>query len=79
MIPFCTVPGRPKELRLEILNETAVCLSWASPDSPNGVILEYEVTYYGHKPVESGKVINHVLILHAQSFLNIIFRMRVME
>lgn len=54
---FCTVPGQPKDLKVEILNETAVSLSWASPDSPNGVIVEYEVIYYGYKPVESNKVI----------------------
>ena len=58
MTPFCTVPGKPKELKLEVLNETAVSLSWAPPDSPNGVILDYEVIYYGYKPVESNKVTN---------------------
>ena len=56
MTPFCTVPGEPKELMLKVLNETAVRLSWAPPDSPNGVILDYEVIYYGYKLVECNKV-----------------------
>lgn len=57
MTKFCTVPDEPKELKVVMLNETAVSLSWAPPDSPNGVIVEYEVIYYGYMPVESNKVL----------------------
>jgi len=74
MIQFGTVPGQPKELKLEVLNETAVSLSWAPPDSPNGVILEYEVIYYGYKPVENSKVKQSASFLCSASlFLKILF------
>ena len=39
-----------------MINETAVRLSWATPDSPNGIILEYQVIYYGYKPVTAKRV-----------------------
>ena len=75
MIRFGTVPGQPKELKLEVLNETAISLSWAPPDSPNGVILEYEVIYYGYKPVENSKVKQSAFFLCSASlFLKILFQ-----
>ena len=44
------VPPTPKNPESQVLNETAVSLVWYTPDSPNGIILEYQVIYYGYKP-----------------------------
>lgn len=41
------VPGAPKDGTIEILNITAVSLSWNRPDKPNGIVLDYQVIYYG--------------------------------
>jgi len=54
-----TVPDRPQNIKLEMVSKTAVSLSWAPPDSPNGVILEYEVFYYGYKPEKDEKVMKY--------------------
>ena len=35
---------------LEVINETAVIVFWSAPDSPNGVIREYQIIYTGYKP-----------------------------
>ena len=42
---FVTAPGRPGELSLIMIALNAVNISWTEPSSPNGVILEYEVSY----------------------------------
>lgn len=47
-----TVPSVPKEVVGEVLNSTAVSLSWNPPDNPNGVILGYQLTYYGYRNPE---------------------------
>lgn len=52
---FQIVPAAPKELVSEILNETAVRLVWSPPDNPNGVILGYQVIYFGYTPLPAAK------------------------
>ena len=37
---------------LTVLNETAVRLVWSPPDNPNGIIIEYQVIYYGYIPLQ---------------------------
>jgi receptor-type tyrosine-protein phosphatase Q len=41
------VPLKVGEPVLTVLNETAVRLVWSPPDNPNGIIIEYQVIYYG--------------------------------
>ena len=55
LFTFPIVPAAPKEPVSEILNETAVRLMWSSPDNPNGIILVYQVIYYGYKPLPETK------------------------
>ena len=50
--PHCSVPGAPKDLVLEIVNITATKITWSAPDDPNGVILNYQVTYNGYQSAE---------------------------
>ena len=42
------VPGRPTDLIGNARNGTSVLLSWNKPNDPNGVILGYQVFYYGY-------------------------------
>ena len=42
-------PGRPTDLVANPQNETSVLLRWSKPNDPNGVILGYQVFYYGYK------------------------------
>ena len=48
------MPSKP-EGKTERLNDTAISLFLLPPNSPNGVILEYQVRYYGYKPLERKK------------------------
>ena len=41
------VPGLPENFTVQVLNYTTVRLTWLPPSSPNGVILFYNITYYG--------------------------------
>ena len=43
-----TVPSAPVDVTGEIFNGTMVLLQWSPPEEPNGILLEYQVTYYGH-------------------------------
>ena len=42
-------PGHPTNLTGNVQDETSVQLSWSKPNDPNGVILGYQVFYYGYK------------------------------
>jgi len=42
-------PGRPTNLIRSIQDKTSVRLHWNKPNDPNGVILGYQVFYYGYK------------------------------
>ena len=42
-------PGRPTNLTGNVQDETSVQLHWSEPNDPNGVILGYQVFYYGYK------------------------------
>ena len=42
-------PGRPTNLTGNVQDETSVQLHWSKPNDPNGIILGYQVFYYGYK------------------------------
>ena len=42
-------PGHPTNLTGNVQDETSVQLHWSKPNDPNGVILGYQVFYYGYK------------------------------
>ena len=44
-----TAPGRPTDLDGKAQNGNSVQLRWSKPNDPNGVILGYQVFYYGYK------------------------------
>ena len=46
------VPGAPVDVTIVPSNSTAtaVTLKWSPPLSPNGIILYYKITFYGHEP-----------------------------
>ena len=48
-LPLHTVPGRPSDVTLVLMNSTAVTLYWKQTQMPNGVILSYQVACYGYK------------------------------
>ena len=43
------VPSAPLDPSVELVNSTAVTLKWSPPDSPNGNLLYYRITFYGYK------------------------------
>ena len=49
---FPLVPGKPRSLVAEVINSSAVSLSWSPPLFKNGIICEYQVNYSGYKPTE---------------------------
>ena len=42
---FVTGPSAPRSLMVVDVTNTAVILSWMSPDPPNGIITQYQVQY----------------------------------
>ena len=42
------VPGRPTNLTGSVQDKTSVWLHWSKPNDPNGIILGYQVFYYGY-------------------------------
>ena len=46
------MPGAPifseEEEGVKLLSPTAVELNWKTPESPNGIILDYQVIYVGY-------------------------------
>ena len=43
------VPSAPQNVTGEQLNATAVRLHWDPPETPNGIITGFQVTYYGYR------------------------------
>ena len=57
---YTSVPGAPifteEEEGVKLLNGTTVELNWNPPESPNGIILDYQVIYVGYMlPILNGK------------------------
>lgn len=53
---LCIVIGAPISVRSKIIDKTNVELVWSHPDDPLGVLLEYQVIYYGYKQDEANQV-----------------------
>ena len=51
------VPSAPLDPSVELVNSTAVTLKWSPPDSPNGNLLYYRITFYGYK---TDLKVNHI-------------------
>ena len=49
-LSICTLagPSAPTNLNGITLNETTIQLDWSRPVNPNGIILGYQVFYYGY-------------------------------
>lgn len=43
------VPGAPTALKATIVEKTNVRLTWNPPTNTNGVLLDYQIVYYGFK------------------------------
>ena len=63
-------PSAPKQAQVEVLNETAVMVSWSTPDNPNGIIQEFQVIYTGYKPVLEEEVI-FIIVPAMRDIINI--------
>ena len=53
MVSICVhfllaAPGRPTNLTGSVQDKTSVWLHWNRPDDPNGIILGYQMFYYGY-------------------------------
>jgi hypothetical protein len=65
-------PSEPKQALVEVINETAVMVSWSTPDSPNGIIQEFQVIYTGYKPVlEEQETKTEIAILDGPKIINV--------
>ena len=65
-----TAPSVPKQPVIEVVNATAVNVSWLTPDHPNGIIREFQVIYTGYKPMLEEKVIVPLyFVKHQRIFL----------
>lgn len=42
----CAAPSPVSVVRKGITGKSSIALSWAEPDRPNGIILEYEIKYF---------------------------------
>ena len=42
---FLTAPTAPRSLMIVDVTDTTVTLSWMPPDSPNGIITQYQIQY----------------------------------
>jgi len=62
MVLIHAVPSAPVELSAHVVNETAVILNWSPPDSPNGIILFYEIKFYGYKTSEDDSTVYFVCL-----------------
>ena len=54
---YFAVPDRPVAVQGTIVSKNNVQLSWSPPTNRNGVIREYQVTYYGFKEEDTSNVI----------------------
>ena len=62
MITLCLpVPSVPVDLDIEIINSSAVVISWSTPFSTNGVILSYELCYSKRIDLQQAKVYIYML------------------
>ena len=43
---FFTVPTAPRSLMVVNVTDTTVSLSWMPPDTPNGIITQYQLQYW---------------------------------
>ncbi len=57
---YPAVPGPPTSLKAAVFDKTSVILSWSPPSNPNGVVLGFQVLYYGYKEQETSRVSEHV-------------------
>ena len=64
-----TAPSAPKQPVTEVVNATAVNVSWLTPDHPNGIIREFQVIYTGYKPMLEEKVIVPLYFVKYQRIL----------
>ncbi len=39
-----------------MIDKTSVMLAWSAPSSPNGIISEYQIIYYGYKEEDTSEV-----------------------
>jgi len=51
------VPSAPVNLSAQVVNATAAVLKWSPPDSPNGIILFYQIRFYGYEPSEEDPMV----------------------
>ena len=51
--PVPSAPEVNQQVGIELLNGTTVEFHWSTPDNPNGVILDYQVIYFGYTPPET--------------------------
>ena len=51
------VPEPPTAIKGAILNKNSVILSWAPPANTNGMLLGFQIIYYGYKNQDTGKVV----------------------
>ena len=56
------VPSAPQNVTGEQLNATAVRLQWDPPESPNGIITGYQVTYYEYRMAVQVQQVYYVLM-----------------
>ena len=57
------VPSAPQNVSGEQLNTTAVRLHWDPPESPNGIITGFQVTYYGYRRTVQVQQVYYLCIL----------------
>ena len=68
-----TAPGHPTDLVANAQNETSVLLRWSKPNDPNGVILGYQVFYYGYKGNHTKvNIVNKCLIMSSGKLFAIV-------
>ena len=53
------VLGAPTAVGSSIVDKVNVNLAWSHPNDPNGLLLEYNVIYFGYKQDGTNKVLLH--------------------
>lgn len=46
MSRVCAAPSPVSVVRKGVTGKSSIAISWAKPDRPNGIILEYEIKYF---------------------------------
>ena len=62
MVLIRAVPSAPVELSAHVVNETAAILNWSPPDSSNGIILFYQIRFYGYKTSEEDSTVYFICL-----------------